>query len=250
MIEIQNISKSFNTIPALCKINLITQQGKTTVLIGPSGCGKSTLIRLIIGLIQPDGGKIIIEGQILQNENLRDMRRKIGYVIQEGGLFPHLSARANVSLMAKYLGWKRTQISERIAYLAKLTKFPLEALDRFPIQLSGGQRQRVSLMRALMLDPEILLLDEPLGALDPLIRYDLQSDLKLIFQTLKKTVLMVTHDLAEASFFADHLILMKEGEIIQQGVVRDLFEKPASDFVSHFVKAQRQTFDLIGGNSE
>ena len=224
---------------ALCDIDLSIETAKTTVLIEPSGCGKSTLLRLIVGLIPCDSGQIFIEGEAFSFQNILSIRRKTGYVIQEGGLFPHLSARQNISLMAKYLGWSRPKIDERIKDLAQLSKFPTVALDRFPLELSGGQQQRVSLMRALMLDPPILLLDEPLGALDPMIRYELQEDLKHIFTSLHKTVFMVTHDLAEAAYFADHIVLMNQGSIVQQGQISDFFQTPADTFVTSFIQAQR-----------
>lgn len=246
MIKLENISKSYRQNKALDRVNLDIREGHTTVLIGPSGCGKSTLIRIIIGLIQPDAGNVYLENQRLSDQNVRFIRRKIGYVIQEGGLFPHLKAGKNVSLMAGYLGWKKKLIEERIRQLAELTKFPLEGLGRYPVQLSGGQRQRVSLMRALMLDPDILLLDEPLAALDPMIRYQLQNDLKNIFRQLGKTVLLVTHDLGEAGFFGHTIVLMKKGAIVQQGAFRDLLESPATRFVTEFVQAQRSVPELSG----
>jgi len=249
-IQLKNIYKSFNSIKALQGINLHFENGKTTVLIGPSGSGKSTLIRIIIGLIKNDEGEVLIEDKRLTDSNLSYLRREIGYVIQEGGLFAHLTAERNVSLVAEYIGWEKEKIGKRIKELSVLTKFPQDGLNRYPAELSGGQKQRVSLMRALMLDPNILLLDEPLGALDPLIRYDLQTDLKDIFQRLNKTVLLVTHDINEAAFFADTIILIREGEIVQVGTIRDLIEKPADDFVIRFVKAQRSIFNLEDPGTE
>jgi osmoprotectant transport system ATP-binding protein len=163
----------------------------------------------------------------------------MGYVIQEGGLFPHLTTRENITLMASYLGWPQPRIKDRVAQLTELTRFPEDGLGRYPAQLSGGQRQRVSLMRALMLDPELLLMDEPLGALDPLIRADLQEELRAIFRKLSKTVLMVTHDLGEAAYLGDTIVLMRKGEIVQQGVLGDLVRSPADPFVTRFVNAQR-----------
>src|SRR5213075_1624496 len=162
-----------------------------------------------------------------------------GYVTQDGGLFPHLSARKNILLMASHLKWSVDKMDKRVAELAALTRFPEAALDRFPLELSGGQRQRISLMRALMLSPELLLLDEPLGALDPLVRAALQKDLKEIFARLKQTVLFVTHDLAEAIYFGDEIVLMNGGRIVQKGPVTDLRDKPANTFVSEFINAQR-----------
>ena len=142
-------------------------------------------------------------------------------------------------MLAEYIKWDKEKIYERVKELSELTKFPIDGLDRFPAELSGGQKQRVSLMRALMLDPKILLLDEPLGALDPLIRYELQEDLKKIFQKLKKTVILVTHDLSEAGFFGDKIVLMMDGKIIQIGKIQDLIKNPASEFVTKFITAQR-----------
>ncbi len=249
MIQLTHIFKSFDSSLAIRDLTLAIHAAKTTVLIGPSGCGKSTLIRLLAGLISCDSGQIIIEEHELSPENLLEIRRKMGYVIQEGGLFPHLTARRNITLMAHYLKWNQSKIVHRMNELVELTKFPADALDRFPIQLSGGQQQRVSLMRALMLDPQILLLDEPLGALDPMIRHELQEDLKQIFTSLHKTVLMVTHDLAEASFFADHIVLMNEGSIMQQGQISDFFHNPENKFVTRFIQAQRAIHNTGGMDS-
>ena len=236
---LNNISKSFDGTEALKQVSLEIENKKSAVLIGPSGCGKSTLIRILTGIIKPDSGQVTFDDRELLPSNLRDIRLKIGYVIQEGGLFPHLTAEENVSLLSRYLGWDKQRIQNRINELAELTKFPTEGFSKYPAELSGGQRQRVSLMRALMLDPEFLFLDEPLGALDPLIRYDLQSDLREIFRGLQKTVLMVTHDLNEAVFFADKIVLMKDGKIVQEGDFKSLQDNPADPFVSSFIRAQR-----------
>jgi len=238
-IILKNISRSFNLTAALKNVSLEIETGKITVLIGPSGCGKSTLIRLISGLLIPDSGEVFYGDEMLQQSNLRAIRLAIGYVIQEGGLFPHLTAVGNVALLAEHIGWKQDRINNRVKELTQLTKFPAEGLDKFPAELSGGQRQRVGIMRALMLNPEFLLLDEPLGALDPLIRYDLQTDLKEIFTTLSKTVLLVTHDLNEAVYFADKIVLMREGTIVQEGNFADMKNNPADPFVTSFIKAQR-----------
>lgn len=238
-IKLERISKSFNSICALEDFTYSFPRGTTTVLIGPSGCGKSTLIRLIVGLIKPDRGNLNIDDSVLTLSDLPEIRKQIGYVIQEGGLFPHLSVFDNISIMAKHIGWEKDKISNRVNELLVLTKFPADRLNRYPAELSGGQKQRVSLMRALMLDPRFLLLDEPLGALDPLIRFDLQEDLKEIFSKLNKTVLLVTHDLNEAVFFADEIILMNEGRIVQTGVITEFIDSPAEPFVTKFINAQR-----------
>jgi osmoprotectant transport system ATP-binding protein len=239
LVQLADVSKRYANAPALHPTNLSIERGKTTVLIGPSGCGKSTLLRLIIRLIEPDDGSILFDGKPVAPDKIDMLRRRTGYVIQEGGLFPHLTARSNVLLMARHLGKPEAEMRARLSELCALTRFPENLLDRFPLELSGGQRQRVSLMRALMLSPELLLLDEPLGALDPLVRAALQKDLKEIFARLKQTALLVTHDLAEAAYLGDVIVLMNEGRIVQQGSIVDLREKPASDFVTEFINAQR-----------
>ena len=193
-------------------------------------------------MVVPQKGSVVINNQNISDYNIFSLRTKIGYVIQDGGLFPHLTASGNVSILAEHLGWEKQNISKRLDELCELTKFPKEALGRYPVEISGGQRQRVSLMRALMLDPDILLMDEPLGALDPLIRYDLQNDLKQIFNTLNKTVVLVTHDINEAHFFADKIVLIKDGSVIQQGTLKQFIENPSSSFVTKFISAQRKYF--------
>jgi osmoprotectant transport system ATP-binding protein len=239
LVQLSGVSKTFGDAAAVHDVDLSIERGKTTVLIGPSGCGKSTLIRLIIGLIGPDRGEIQFDGSQLRLDKIDTVRQRAGYVIQEGGLFPHLTARGNVLLMARHLGRNEDEMRSRLADLCALTRFPENLLDRYPLELSGGQRQRVSLMRALMLSPELLLLDEPLGALDPLVRAALQKDLKEIFARLQQTALLVTHDLAEAAYLGGTIVLMSEGRIVQQGSIADLRDRPASNFVSEFINAQR-----------
>jgi osmoprotectant transport system ATP-binding protein len=241
MLQLVGVSKSYGGTPALGPIDLTIPAGRTIVLIGPSGCGKSTLLRLVAGLLQPDSGTVTFESVPVTPANARELRRRIGFVVQDGGLFPHLTARGNVTLLARHLGWNRTRMDERLAELMALTRFPADLLGHYPVQLSGGQRQRVSLMRALMLDPALLLLDEPLGALDPLIRSDLQADLRGIFQKLHKTVVLVTHDLGEAGFLGDILVLMQAGRIVQQDTFSNLIQAPAGEFVTRFINAQRGT---------
>jgi len=249
MLQLTNISKTYGQTMALKTIDLFIPEGKTTILLGQSGSGKSTLIRIINGLIQPDnGGTVFFEGIPVTSQNALELRHKMGYVIQEGGLFPHLTAYQNVALMASYLAWSAERIDKRVTELAQLTQLPLDMLSRFPTQLSGGQRQRVSLMRALILDPDLLLLDEPLGALDPMIRSELQTDLKQIFQTLGKTVVIVTHDIGEAGFLGDQIVLLRDGQIVQQGSLADLVHTPADLFVTQFINAQRSPLDALTGN--
>ena len=240
LVQLRGISKSFGDSVALQRTDLQFSSGLTTALIGPSGCGKSTLLRLTIGLLEPDCGQILFEGMALTRANASRLRERIGYVIQEGGLFPHLTARANVLLMSRHLGRDRAEMEERLKELCALSEFPHTGLDRYPAELSGGQRQRVSLMRALMLSPDLLLLDEPLGALDPLVRSALQRDLKEIFGRLNQSVVLVTHDLAEAVYLADKIVLMHEGRVVQIGPATELRDRPANDFVREFIHAQRR----------
>jgi len=239
LLELRGVTKSFGGQPVLENLDLRFEAERTAALVGPSGCGKSTVLRLLVGLIAPDAGQVLFDGAPLSRETLLGVRRRIGYVIQEGGLFPHLTARGNAALMARHLGWPGAKIESRLDELVELTNFPEDGLERFPGELSGGQRQRVALMRALMLDPDVLLLDEPLGALDPMIRYELQTELREIFRRLGKTVVLVTHDLAEAGYFGDEIFLLRAGRLVQRGTLQELIENPAADFVSRFVKAQR-----------
>lgn len=238
-VQLVGVSKRFGAGTALHLLDLNFEQGKTTVLIGPSGCGKSTILRLIIGLLRPDTGTVEFDGQPITVANFTSIRRRTGYVIQDGGLFPHLTARGNVLLMANQLGRPRDEMNARLVELSALTRFPVDGLDRYPLELSGGQRQRVSLMRALALSPELLLLDEPLGALDPLVRAALQKDLKEIFTRLRQTTILVTHDLAEAAFLGDRIVLMNEGTVVQSGTIAELRDQSANEFVTEFINAQR-----------
>lgn len=240
LVQLIGVSKGFGDVTALHPTNLDFRLGLTTALIGPSGCGKSTLLRLIVALLFPDRGRVVFDRADVTEANAQEIRRRIGYVIQEGGLFPHLTARANVLLMSRHLGRPALESDQRLAELCALSQFPVVALERYPAELSGGQRQRVSLMRALMLSPELLLLDEPLGALDPLVRSALQKDLKKIFARLKQSVVLVTHDMAEAAYLADEIVLIDQGRIVQRGTAADLRDRPANEFVSEFINAQRR----------
>ncbi len=239
MLELRGVRKSLGGRVVLPPTDLAVPPGRTTVLLGPSGCGKSTLLRLMLGLLWPDGGVVLFGGEPLTPANVRAARRRMGYVVQDGGLFPHLTAAGNAALLARHLGWPRGRIDARLAELAALARLPPEFLGRYPAQLSGGQRQRVGLMRALLLDPAVLLLDEPLGALDPLVRADLQADLRHVFRSLNKTVILVTHDLAEAAYFADEVVLLRDGRVVQRGPLAELARAPADPFVTRFIQAQR-----------
>ena len=245
-IALKDVEMRFGDLVALHSTNLHVAAGQTTVLIGPSGCGKSTILRLIIGLLTPTSGVVEFEGEPVSQNSILALRRRMGYVIQEGGLFPHLTAAQNVTLMMRHLqsALQESEIQAKLDELCELTRFPKEGLARYAVELSGGQRQRVSLMRALALDPDVLLLDEPLGALDPMVRASLQTELKEIFNRLGKTVILVTHDMAEAGYIGDSIVLMREGQVLQQGTLDDLRERPADDFVSEFITAQRSLVQL------
>ena len=251
MLELTQVTRSFGSTVAVQPTDLVVRPGATTVLIGPSGCGKSTLLRLMIYLIKPDGGSVRFEGTEFSDDEVLKLRHRMGYVIQDGGLFPHLSATDNIALLARHLGWDEARVTARLDELADLARFPADCFDRFPAQLSGGERQRVSLMRALMLDPDVLLLDEPLGSLDPIVRSELQGDLRDIFRRLNKTVVLVTHDMGEAGFFGDVIVLMRQGRIVQQGTLSQLINEPADDFVERFIRAQRTALHVLeeGGES-
>jgi osmoprotectant transport system ATP-binding protein len=246
MIALDTVTKRYGAEVAVRDVSLEMPAAQTTVLIGPSGSGKSTLLRLMIGLTTPDAGTVTVAGQSLATADVRALRRRMGYVIQEGGLFPHLTGRGNAALMARHVGWSEARIDARLEELADLVQLPRDRLAQYPDELSGGQRQRVSLVRALFLDPDVLLLDEPLGALDPMIRTDLQDDLRAIFRRLGKTVVFVTHDIGEAGFFGDHVVLLHDGAVEQQGRMAALVDNPASTFVTDFVEAQRAPLDHLG----
>ena len=238
MLRFHKVGKSFEGVVALQPTDLEIPAHKTTILIGSSGSGKSTLLRLISGLIEPTTGWLEIDGTKLTRESLLEFRRRMGYVIQSGDLFPHLTARKNILLVAQELRLPAKELQARVEELCVLARFPRNLLDRYPVELSGGEQRRVSLIRALMLKPDMLLLDEPLGALDPLVRAGLLVDLKSLFERLNTTVIMVTHDLVEAARLADLVVLLKEGRIVQQGSYAELSLCPAEPFVTEFFHAQ------------
>jgi osmoprotectant transport system ATP-binding protein len=238
MLDFRGVSKSFNGTTVVHPFDLTIAAGEKVVLLGPSGCGKTTILRMAAGLLAPSSGQIVVDSLPLRADTVSAIRRKLGYVIQEGGLFPHLTALENVALMSHHDGWPRKRVDERLAELLAMTQFPQSGLHRYPSELSGGQRQRLSLMRALFLNPRILLFDEPLGALDPLIRAGLQRDLIAVFERTAATVLLVTHDLVEASRLADRVCMMQAGRIVQQGAFAEILEQPANEFVREFVNSQ------------
>ncbi|MFQ6613506.1 MAG: ATP-binding cassette domain-containing protein [Fidelibacterota bacterium] len=243
VLDCRDLSVRFDDLTALAQFSMPVNRGETVVLIGPSGCGKSTVLRSIIGLVLPDRGQISLRGEVIYpGSGSRTYRSRIGYVIQEGGLFPHLTAGENIALPGRYHRWDRDRISARTKELLERMQLPFSLTDRYPGQLSGGQRQRISLARALFLNPDVLLLDEPLGALDPLIRAELQKELRALFRALQKAVVFVTHDLNEAVYIGDKIILMKAGTPVQTGPPESLIHDPATPFVRRFIQAQQRQF--------
>jgi len=246
LFELAGAVKRHGGAVVLGPIDLAVAAGTTLAVVGPSGAGKSTLLKLLLGLERPDEGEVRFAGAPVPAQDPLALRRRVGYVVQGGGLFPHLTAAGNAALVARWLGWDGERIARRLAELADLARLSPDLLERYPAQLSGGQAQRVALVRALMLDPEALLLDEPLGALDPITRTDLQHDLREAFRRLGKTALLVTHDLGEAAFLGDRVALLRDGRVAQEGTVADLVRRPADEFVARFVRAQRSPLEAVG----
>lgn len=232
MIELFDVTKRFGSETAVDGISLRVEKGEFCALVGTSGCGKSTTLRMINRLIEHSEGEIHLDGQPVRSFNEELLRRRIGYVIQNTGLFPHWTVARNIGLVPRLLKWPRGQIRERTEELLELLGLPREEFaDKYPHQLSGGQAQRVGVARALAADPEILLMDEPFGALDPITRKTLQRELQDLQARLNKTVVFVTHDMDEALALADRLVVMHQGRIIQQGRPIDLLHEPVDAFV-------------------
>ncbi len=238
MITLRSVTKRFGERVALDGVSLEFRRRATHVVLGSSGSGKSTVLRLILGLLAPDAGEIAVDGIPVGPATRARLLQGMGYVVQEGGLYPHLTTYRNVALAAEPHRWPPERVRARVTLLAEMVGFDEAILRLYPRQLSGGQRQRASLMRALMLDPPLLLLDEPLGALDPIVRADLQAQLGRLFQELGKTVLFVTHDIREAMILGETVTLMTAGRVVQHGTFDDLLRHPADAFVREFLQAQ------------
>jgi osmoprotectant transport system ATP-binding protein len=231
VIAIDAVEKTYDGRRALGPVSLDVAGGARVAIVGPSGCGKSTLLRVILGLVSPDAGRVTVGGEPVDPRTKIAVRRRVGYVVQDGGLFPHLTAEGNLTLVARHLGWEEARIARRVGELAEMTGIDRAALARWPAQLSGGQKQRVGVMRALFLDPDVVLMDEPLGALDPITRRKLQSELRMLFRSLAKTLVLVTHDVAEAAFLSEEAVVMRDGCIVQRGTVEAMTRSPHDDFV-------------------
>jgi osmoprotectant transport system ATP-binding protein len=238
MIALRAVTKRFGSRLALDGVSIDVRAGAVHVLLGSSGSGKSTVLRLILGLVEPDVGTVLVDGTRVDQSTRTALVRRMGYVVQDGGLYPHLTAYQNVALPADVHGWQPARTRARAAELGAMVGLDEDSLRLYPRELSGGQRQRVGLMRALVLDPPVLLLDEPLGSLDPIVRAELQSQLDRLFAALGKTVVMVTHDIREAALLSSTITLMTAGRVVQQGAFADLVERPASPFVTQFLTAQ------------
>ena len=240
MLKFENVSKIYgNGKRAVDGINLDIKKGEFVVFIGPSGCGKTTTMKMINRLVRPSEGKIYVNGQNVMEKNIVELRRSIGYVIQQIGLFPHMTIRENIALVPKLLKWPQTQRTARADELLQLVNMPPEFLDRYPHELSGGQQQRIGVLRALAAEPPLILMDEPFGALDPITRDSLQAEFKNLQKTLGKTIVFVTHDMDEAIKLADRIVILRDGKIVQQGSPDEILLNPANEFVENFIGKDR-----------
>ncbi len=239
LVELQDVTKRFGSGPlVLDRVSLSVEEGSILALLGASGSGKTTALRLVNRLAQPDQGLVVVLGKPAEDWDVVDLRRRIGYVIQEGGLFPHFTIARNVGLVPERMGWPARRIEDRVHELLTLVGLePKEFASRRPRELSGGQRQRVGLARALAADPPLLLFDEPFGALDPITRRRLQDEFRDLVRRLHKTAIIVTHDLAEACRVADDIAVLNEGRIAQRATPKVLLASPAAGYVASFIAA-------------
>lgn len=238
MIKAEDLVKKYNGISAVDHLSFEVRAGETLCLIGPSGCGKSTTLKMLNRLVEPEKGIIRIEGQDILQQDPVALRRSMGYVSQQGSLFPHWTVRRNIGLVPHLEGWPKEEIFSRTIKLLELVRLdPGEYLDKYPMEMSGGEQQRIGIARALAVDPPILLMDEPFSALDPLTRLGLRREFLEIKQKLNKTTVFVTHDLREAFELADHILLMDSGRVMQYGTRMELQEHPSSEFVETFINA-------------
>ena len=240
MIEFKGINKIYKNNIVLYDINLKLEEGNIIVFVGPSGCGKTTTVKMINRLIKPTSGQVLINGEDISNKNVINLRRKIGYVIQQMGLFPHMTIKENIGIVAKMQKMKSKEIEEKTKELMEMVGLDYEKFgDRYPTELSGGQQQRVGIARALITNPDIILMDEPFSALDPITRSQLQDELINIQTQFKKTIIFVTHDMDEAIKIADKICIMGKGRVIQYDDPETILKSPANEFVSDFVGKNR-----------
>jgi osmoprotectant transport system ATP-binding protein len=247
MIELRHVRKAFGATRAIDDVSLAIGRGELVVLIGASGSGKSTLLKMINRLVEHDSGMILFQGEEIRSFRPEDIRRRMGYAIQSIGLFPHWSVTRNIATVPVLLGWPQARIAARVDELLTLLGLdPAQYRERWPHQLSGGQQQRVGVARALAADPEVLLMDEPFGALDPLTRESLQLELARIHRASGKTIVLVTHDIDEALRLATRIVLLDHGRVVQDGTPAQLLAEPANDFVSDFVGRSDLGLKLLG----
>jgi osmoprotectant transport system ATP-binding protein len=241
VISFENVSKRFaNGTIAVHDLDLEVPKGEVTVLVGPSGCGKTTTLRMINRMIEATSGRIVVDGQDVRQVDPPQLRRRIGYVIQQVGLFPHRTVGENIATVPELVGWDKQRIRARIGELLDLVGLPAEVVDRYPHQLSGGQRQRVGVARALAVDPPIMLMDEPFGAVDPIVRGRLQDEFLRLQQEVQKTIVFVTHDIDEAIKMGDRIAILRQGGFLEQyAPPEELLAEPADDFVADFLGAER-----------
>ena len=245
MIEFRSVTKRFEHGLGVEDLSLAIGQGAFCVLIGTSGSGKSTTLRMVNRLIEPTSGSIELRGTPVSNLKPVELRRRIGYVIQSIGLFPHWTVARNIGTVPRLLRWPRARIDARIDELLELLRLDPDVRDRYPHQLSGGQQQRVGVARALAADPDVLLMDEPFGALDPITRATLQDELVRIHRRTGKTTLFVTHDIDEAFKLGDHIVVLDRGRIVQEGTPREIVTRPANDFVRDFAGGDDRGLRLL-----
>jgi osmoprotectant transport system ATP-binding protein len=239
MIRVENLTKQYGPVKAVNDINFEVAEGENLILLGTSGCGKTTTLKMINRLIEPTSGKILINGEEVTHQPPELLRRNIGYVLQNNGLFPHYTIAENISIVPKLLKWDARRIADRTQELLQKLHLSAEFLNKFPNQLSGGQQQRIGLARALMADAPVLLMDEPFGALDNITRAQIQGEFKELDELQRKTIVMVTHDVQEAFELGNRICIMDKGRIVQAGTPAELLFKPANDFVKDFLQAQR-----------
>lgn len=237
-IALKEVSKHYTDETALGGVSISFDDDLTTAVVGKSGSGKSTLLQMINGLVVPDSGRVSVFGAPIDYDDLPALRRRIGYAVQGTGLFPHMTVRDNVTLLARLEGWPRERIDSRLTELMTTVELPAEYADRYPHELSGGQQQRVGLCRAMMLAPPVFLLDEPFGALDPITRAEVHDEFLRLRESEPRTMVLVTHDLREAFKLADRIVILDDGAVVQQGSPDEVRAAPASDFVAQLLRTQ------------
>ena len=237
IITFTNVSKRYGDTVVLSEIELEIPNEQTTVIVGQSGSGKTTLLRMVNGLIKPDSGRLEVFGDLVPEENIENFRRKIGYAVQGAGLFPHVSVKENIVLIARLVGWSSQDLDERFEMLMRQMELPLDLSDRIPNELSGGQQQRVGLCRALMLKPKLLLLDEPFSAVDPLTRLELYEVVEKLISNEAVSIVMVSHDLSEAKRLGDRMVVLQNGIILQNDLISNVIGNPATPYVERLVQS-------------